>query len=82
MDKIYYLNGFVFPYRIYCSMIVSNEEDIMIFEEADDNIYVNIRHTKDFHYVTVNMFSTKYSKVSVFTLYLINSWLHIYNNCC
>lgn len=51
------------PYRIYCSMIVSNEEDIMIFEEADDNIYVNIRHTKDFHYVTVNMFSTKYSKV-------------------
>ncbi|XP_057981948.1 uncharacterized protein LOC131167182 [Malania oleifera] len=56
------------PYRIYCSMIGSNEHDVMLFEELDDNIHVKIRHTKDFQFVTVNTFSVASSKV-----FLINA---------
>ncbi|KAM3709401.1 hypothetical protein ACB098_02G170700 [Castanea mollissima] len=53
------------PYRIYCSMIGSTDEDVLLLEESDENVYVNIRHTKDFQFVTVNTFSTTSSK-SVF----------------
>lgn len=49
--------------RIYCSMIGSTDEDMLLLEESDDNVYVNIRHTKDFRFVTVNTFSTTSSKV-------------------
>ncbi|KAM5576356.1 hypothetical protein ABKV19_007292 [Rosa sericea] len=51
------------PYRIYCSMIGSTDEDVLVFEESDNNVFVNIRHTKDFRFVTVNTFSTVSSKV-------------------
>ncbi|MFS7974058.1 putative oligopeptidase B [Helianthus anomalus] len=40
----------------------------MLLEEPGENVHVNIRHTKDFQFVTVNIFSTTYSKV-----YLINA---------
>ncbi|CAI9110073.1 OLC1v1010037C1 [Oldenlandia corymbosa var. corymbosa] len=56
------------PYRIYCSMIGTNEDDILLHEEPEENVYVNIRHTKDFQFVAVNTFSTTYSKV-----FLINA---------
>ncbi|KAL5819500.1 hypothetical protein ACOSQ4_023342 [Xanthoceras sorbifolium] len=56
------------PYRIYCSIIGSTDEDVLLLEESDENVYVNIRHTKDFHFVTVNTFSTTSSKV-----FLINA---------
>ncbi|RVW57620.1 Protease 2 [Vitis vinifera] len=56
------------PYRIYCSMLGSDEEDVKLLEESDDNVYVNIRHTKDFRFVTVNKFSITTSKV-----FLINA---------
>lgn len=56
------------PYRLYCSMFGSNEEDVLLLEEPTENVHVNIRHTKDFCFVTVNMFSTKSSKV-----FLINA---------
>ncbi|XP_065633941.1 uncharacterized protein LOC112038081 [Quercus suber] len=56
------------PYRIYCSMIGSTDEDVLLLEESDENVYVNIRHTKDFRFVTVNTFSTTSSKV-----FLINA---------
>ncbi|XP_057491790.1 uncharacterized protein LOC130777433 isoform X2 [Actinidia eriantha] len=56
------------PYRIYCSMIGSNEEDTLLLEELTGNVHVNIKHTKDFRFVTVNMFSTTSSKV-----FLINA---------
>jgi len=49
--------------RIYCSMIGSTDEDVLLLEETDENVYVNIRHTKDFRFVTVNTFSTTSSKV-------------------
>ncbi|XAR73939.1 Oligopeptidase B [Bertholletia excelsa] len=55
------------PYRIYCSMIGSNE-DVLLLEEPAENVNVNIRHTKDFRLVTVNTFSATFSKV-----YLIDS---------
>ncbi|XP_058186222.1 uncharacterized protein LOC131303390 isoform X1 [Rhododendron vialii] len=56
------------PYRIYCSMLGSNEEDVLLLDEPTENVYVNIRHTKDFRFVAVNTFSTKSSKV-----FLINA---------
>ncbi|WRX08111.1 Peptidase S9A [Theobroma cacao] len=56
------------PHRIYCSMIGSTEEDVLLLEEQDETVYVNIRHTKDFHFVTVNTFSPTSSKV-----FLINA---------
>lgn len=56
------------PYRIYCSMIGSTDDDVLILEESDNNVFVNIRHTKDFRFVTVNTFSTAFSKV-----FLINA---------
>lgn len=45
-------------------MIGSTEEDVLLLEEQDETVYVNIRHTKDFHFVTVNTFSPTSSKVS------------------
>ncbi|KAK9129655.1 hypothetical protein Sjap_010142 [Stephania japonica] len=56
------------PYRIFCSVIGSSEDDFLLLEESDENAYVNIRHTKDYQFVTVNIFSDTYSKV-----YLINA---------
>ncbi|KAJ6288567.1 hypothetical protein OIU76_024536 [Salix suchowensis] len=56
------------PCRIYCSMIGSTEEDVLLLDEPAENVYVNLRHTKDFHFVTVNTFSTTFSKV-----FLINA---------
>ncbi|XP_038702104.1 protease 2 isoform X2 [Tripterygium wilfordii] len=56
------------PCRIYCSMIGSTDEDVLLLEEPDDKVNVHIRNTKDFRFVTVNIFSTKSSKV-----YLINA---------
>ncbi|KAL4563690.1 hypothetical protein LXL04_027735 [Taraxacum kok-saghyz] len=53
---------------IYCSMLGSKDEDVILLEEPAQNIHVNIRHTKDYKFVTVNVFSTTYSKV-----FLINA---------
>ncbi|KAL5984838.1 hypothetical protein ACLOJK_038674 [Asimina triloba] len=51
------------PYRIYCSIIGSGKDDILLLEESDENVYVNIRNSKDFCFVTVNTFSHASSKV-------------------
>ncbi|WOK99617.1 hypothetical protein Cni_G08329 [Canna indica] len=51
------------PYRIYCSILGSNKDDILILEEPNENVYVNIRNAKDFQFVTVNVFSNISSKV-------------------
>lgn len=56
------------PYRLYCSMLGSKDEDVILLEELAENVHVNIRHTKDFRFITVNVFSTTYSKV-----FLINA---------
>lgn len=56
------------PYQIYCSIIGSTDEDALLLEESNENVYVNIRHTKDFHFVCVHTFSTTSSKV-----FLINA---------
>lgn len=59
------LSLMVFAIRLFCSVIGSTDEDVLLHEEADENVYVNIRHTKDFRFVAVNTFSTTSSKVSV-----------------
>ncbi|PWA59727.1 prolyl oligopeptidase family protein [Artemisia annua] len=56
------------PYRLYCSMLGSKDEDVILLDEPGENVHVNIRHTKDYRFVTVNVFSTTYSKV-----FLINA---------
>ncbi|XP_065008918.1 uncharacterized protein LOC135639087 isoform X1 [Musa acuminata AAA Group] len=56
------------PYRIFCSILGSNKDDVLILEEHNENVYINIRNTKDFQFVTVNVFSNFSSKV-----YLINA---------
>ncbi|ONK76002.1 uncharacterized protein A4U43_C03F22810 [Asparagus officinalis] len=56
------------PFRIFCSILGSSKDDVLILEESDENVYLNIRNTKDFQFVTVNIFSNTYSKV-----YLINA---------
>lgn len=53
------------PYRLYCSMLGSNEDDILLLEEPTENVHINIRHTKDFQFITVNTSSTTSSKVSL-----------------
>nr|GFC69058.1 prolyl oligopeptidase family protein [Tanacetum cinerariifolium] len=44
------------------------DEDVILLDEPGENVHVNIRHTKDYQFVTVNVFSTTYSKV-----FLINA---------
>lgn len=56
------------PYQIYCNIIGSTDEDALLLEESNENVCVNIRHTKDFHFVCVHTFSTTSSKV-----FLINA---------
>ncbi|KAI4327512.1 hypothetical protein L6164_019962 [Bauhinia variegata] len=56
------------PYRIYYSVIGSTDDDVLLLEESDENVHINIRHTKDFRFVTVNSFSSTSSKV-----FLINA---------
>ncbi|MQL87036.1 hypothetical protein Taro_019571 [Colocasia esculenta] len=56
------------PYKIICSPIGSKKDDVLILEESNENVFVNIRNTKDFRFVTVNIFSDMSSKV-----YLINA---------
>lgn len=52
-------------------MLGSSKDDVLILEEHDENVYLNIRNTKDFQFVTVNIFSNTFSKVllnSAFTI--------------
>lgn len=54
-------------------MVGSSMDDVLILEESDENVYLNIRNTKDFQFVTVNIFSNTYSKVLLeFFVYYIN----------
>ena len=50
-------------------MLGSKDEDAILLEEPAQNIHVNFRHTKDYKFVTVNVFSTTYSKVCLLLLY-------------
>lgn len=58
-------------------MIGSTDEDVLLLEEQNENVYVNIRHTKDFHFVTVNTFSPTSSKVTG-----KQNWLVVSLDCC
>nr|GLL20565.1 uncharacterized protein LOC109186418 isoform X2 [Ipomoea trifida] len=51
------------PCRLYCSMLNTDEEDVLLLEEPNASVNLNIRHTKDFLFVTVNVLATTYSKV-------------------
>lgn len=49
-------------------MIGSTNEDVLLLEESDEGVHINIRHTKDFHFVTVNTFSLTSSKVPYYRI--------------
>jgi len=49
--------------RIYYSLIGSTDEDVLLLEESDENVYISLRHTKDFKFFTVNTLSPTSSKV-------------------
>lgn len=51
------------PYRIYYSLIGSTDEDVLLLEESDENVYISLRHTKDFKFLTVNTLSPTSSKL-------------------
>jgi hypothetical protein len=44
-------------------MLDSTRDDTIILEETDENIFLSIRNTKDFSFITVNIFSDGSSKV-------------------
>ncbi|KAL9259667.1 hypothetical protein AKJ16_DCAP05655 [Drosera capensis] len=47
------------PCKLYCCMLGSSREDILLIDEAKD---INIRDTKDFRYVAIQKFLTTSSK--------------------
>lgn len=47
-------------------MIGSEQDDVLLLEEPSENGYVNIRHTKDFQFLTVHIFSATSSKVILY----------------
>lgn len=51
------------PCKLYCSMFGSNDGDVLLLNEPNENVHVSIRHTKDFFFVTVYVSSTTASKV-------------------
>ncbi|KAL6572892.1 hypothetical protein OROHE_002368 [Orobanche hederae] len=56
------------PFRLYCSFLASKDEDVLLLEDHHENVHINVRHSKDFQFLTVNVFSTQSSKV-----FLINA---------
>ncbi|GMH14761.1 hypothetical protein Nepgr_016602 [Nepenthes gracilis] len=51
------------PCKLYCCMVGSNGDDVLLLEEPSESVYINIRHTKDFKFVALYVFSTTASKV-------------------
>ncbi|KAL8477638.1 hypothetical protein ACS0TY_029805 [Phlomoides rotata] len=56
------------PFRLYCSMLGTDAEDVLLMDESQENVHLSIRHTKDYQFLTVNAFSIQSSKV-----FLINA---------
>ncbi|CAO2830800.1 unnamed protein product [Amaranthus hypochondriacus] len=56
------------PCKLYCSMLGTKDDDVLLLHEPKENVYISMRHTKDFGFVTIYVLSTTTSKV-----YLIDS---------
>lgn len=65
-------------------MLNSDAEDVIILDEPQENVHLNIRHTKDFQFLTLNVFSTQSSKVCLLDFlklpigYMNLSWIYIF----
>jgi len=46
-------------------MLGSDDDDVLLLNEPNENVYVSIRNTKDFCFATVYVFSTTASKVTL-----------------
>ncbi|KAL0074644.1 prolyl oligopeptidase family-domain-containing protein [Phycomyces blakesleeanus] len=54
------------PPEVYCHTIgTTQEEDVLVFEEPDDSVFVDITSTKDMKFVTINSNSLSSSEVRV-----------------
>ncbi|KAG1383270.1 hypothetical protein G6F61_001522 [Rhizopus arrhizus] len=65
---VYYTvpNSQLRPYRVYAHTIGTDQsEDVLVFEELDDTVFVDITSTKDNKYVTINANSLSSSEVRV-----------------
>lgn len=51
-------------------MLSTDEEDVLLLEEPNASVNLNIRHTKDFRFVTVNVLATTFSKVTLWQKFL------------
>lgn len=69
-------------------MLGSDAEDVIILEEPLENVHLNIRHTKDFQFLTVNVFTTQLSKVCLLECfehpikYLKLNWIYVFVTHC
>ncbi|CAH9098242.1 unnamed protein product [Cuscuta europaea] len=50
------------PCRLYCCLLGTNE-DVLLLEEPRASVNLNVRHTKDFRFATVNVLATTFSKM-------------------
>ncbi|KAF7723205.1 hypothetical protein EC973_002280 [Apophysomyces ossiformis] len=67
-ETLYYTvpNEQLRPYRVYAHRLGTEQsEDILIYEELDDTVFVDITSTKDMKYVTINCNSLSSSEVRV-----------------
>lgn len=59
------LRYFLFAARLYCSMLGTKDDDVLLLHEPKENVYISMRHTKDFGFVTIYVLSTTTSKVKI-----------------
>lgn len=67
-NVVYYTvpNGQLRPYQVYAHQIGTEQsEDVLIFEELDDTVFVDITSSKDGKYVTINANSLSSSEVRI-----------------
>ncbi|CDH53354.1 oligopeptidase b [Lichtheimia corymbifera JMRC:FSU:9682] len=67
-ETVYYTvpNEQLRPYRVYAHRIgTAQEDDVLVYEETDDTVFVDITSTKDMKYVTINSNSLSSSEIRV-----------------
>ncbi|KAI9251219.1 prolyl oligopeptidase [Sporodiniella umbellata] len=65
---VYYTvpNSQLRPYQVYAHQIGTDQsQDVLVYEESDDTVFVDITSTKDHKYVTINANSLSSSEVRV-----------------
>ncbi|KAI7877433.1 hypothetical protein K492DRAFT_150602 [Lichtheimia hyalospora FSU 10163] len=67
-ETVYYTvpNEQLRPYRVYAHRVgTAQEDDVLVYEEMDDTVFVDITSTKDMKYITINSNSLSSSEIRV-----------------